>query len=462
MKLPALLLLLTSTTIVASRGQISRRIVYADVFASPKTRLQFGTDSVDAGAVVTDDNTFVMKSGRRRFLCTADLDNADEEDFVDRATADVKISAVDKALSLVGAMEGQCITYTQGYWTYEFCHLGKINQWADIPAKDKKSKPRRINYLLGVFSPSLPEGFYGDAETAGPGGAELIEGEEDGRKYLRMFYGNGQLCDGRPRVVEVQFSCCVNEHIANVDEIAVCNYVMQVHTPKVCQDEVFRATPKPTASPAAGGGASTKGSIVCRTILDGDGGDAVVKELKEGDEDTARYFSVADMRRLGCSDGTGCKNAGPIAEMAAKTSGSVSSQMMELDGGAQALLAGAAAAGTLPWQATDGIAAEELLEDLVLDILDGMAMDEEDGVRYDDDDADEYVYEDFDLEDYDDGTRLRESLEAVLMDVRVELAGMDAGGEEERSMLLARALEDAVQRKKEKDTEKERVEQKAT
>ncbi|KAI8838651.1 hypothetical protein BC829DRAFT_404381, partial [Chytridium lagenaria] len=198
---------------------------------------------------------------------------------------------------------------------------------------------KRLEYLLGKYDSSRhPQGFYGDKENAGTAGSELIEGEESGRRYLRMWYGNGQLCDGRPRIVEVQFSCCPTEHLSNVDEIAVCHYVIQVHTPKVCKDAVFRAS-LDKGAPLVSGGTE---QIVCEPILDEEeryiSPDDVDDEGRKAD--TANTVSPLLHRLNPCKSFRRSSNLG------------LNDQDDDggLEGGINTLLAGAAAAGTLPFQ----------------------------------------------------------------------------------------------------------------
>ncbi|KAJ3217751.1 Protein OS-9 [Dinochytrium kinnereticum] len=245
-----------------------------------------------------------------------------------------------------------------------------IIQYRDYSIKSKtpngKDVKKRLQYFLGKYNPSTtPPGFYGDKEQSGTGGSELIESEESGRRYLRMWYGDGQLCDGKPRVVEVQFSCCPTEHISNVDEVAVCHYVMQIHTPKVCKDPVFKASMDRGAPKQSGGNPA----IVCEPILtdaeyhqrqrthavspDDDDEEDVDVDAEVGSEaQSLTVLSPVEMRRRGCTDPAVCDTSKPLptdAEVPPRLD-SDDDDDGGLEGGISTLLAGAAAAGMLPFQ----------------------------------------------------------------------------------------------------------------
>ncbi|KAJ3038207.1 Protein OS-9 [Rhizophlyctis rosea] len=123
------------------------------------------------------------------------------------------------------------------WWTYEFCHESHIRQY-HLPASSSTSKsPLRPNldYTLARYSADVPPtSFIGPQPHTGPAGSTYISTPD--ATYLRQYWGMGTVCDmtGNERVVEVQFHCCEEEHVSSVREMAVCVYVLSVHTPKVC------------------------------------------------------------------------------------------------------------------------------------------------------------------------------------------------------------------------------------
>ncbi|KAJ3016463.1 UNVERIFIED_CONTAM: hypothetical protein HDU68_012213, partial [Siphonaria sp. JEL0065] len=87
------------------------------------------------------------------------------------------------------------------------------------------------------------DSFYGDREVAVAGGAQLVDNDAEGSKYLRLWYGQGDMCEnGLRRVAEVQFSCCENDHIVSVQETTLCQYIIHIHTKRACH-KVFQASP---------------------------------------------------------------------------------------------------------------------------------------------------------------------------------------------------------------------------
>ncbi|KAJ3077685.1 Protein OS-9, partial [Rhizoclosmatium hyalinum] len=129
-----------------------------------------------------------------------------------------------RAVALLQGFHKECLNYTLNWWTYSYCHGDKIYQNSNFPEKYKLPK---LSYELGVYNMIPPDGaFYGDHAVAAAAGAQLVENDSEGTKYLRMWYGNGTLCQetGLKRVTEVQFSCCENDHIVSVKETTVCQY----------------------------------------------------------------------------------------------------------------------------------------------------------------------------------------------------------------------------------------------
>jgi hypothetical protein len=147
-----------------------------------------------------------------------------------------KLTAINRAMRLVSGMKKKCLKYvgaaslpiqtdgleliinikcfiltafpfiqTHGWWSYEFCHLNQIKQFS-VPNPTYPKWPK-LEYKLGVWKElANPEAFYGDLEMHGAGGAELVDNDEEGSKYLRVWYGGGDFCETKGRVVEVQVS----------------------------------------------------------------------------------------------------------------------------------------------------------------------------------------------------------------------------------------------------------------
>ncbi|KAJ3101290.1 Protein OS-9 [Phlyctochytrium planicorne] len=347
----------------------SRRITYADMYSHPKKKFLFGNVGVldiEIDKMQLDsDNVLILPFASRNYLCKiptdSDLHNYDV--YADRKSAEEKRAAANKAVKMVQPMSSKCLQHVQGWWTYEFCHGQKIIQYRDFTIKAKSGNgniKKRMEYLLGIYNPSqIPVGFFGDKNAAGIAGSELVEGEESGRRYLRMWYGDGQLCDGRPRMVEVQFSCCPTEHVANVDETAICHYVMQIHTPRVCKDPIFKAN-RDAGYPKQ---SDLMKSIICEPIM-------TLDELrfnyasrsKPDDLEKFRTISTQGMLSQSCLSPLECN----IPKTTTEAEGGKNSddETGGLEGTSADLLAGAAAAGVLPFYDKNALG---ILEDRLAD-----------------------------------------------------------------------------------------------
>jgi len=66
-----------------------------------------------------------------------------------------------------------------------------------------------------------------------------------GQRYLVQRWGDGTVCDktGRPREIEVQFHCSMTmtDTILFVKETRTCEYVLVIHTPRLCGEPGFKS-----------------------------------------------------------------------------------------------------------------------------------------------------------------------------------------------------------------------------
>ncbi|KAI9088310.1 hypothetical protein DFS34DRAFT_640733 [Phlyctochytrium arcticum] len=190
---------------------------------------------------------------------------------------------ITQTLAALWPLTSECIPYTQGWWSYEYCHMRRVRQLHAYTGKYADHPP--LEYVLGqpsatdIFdtrqsmlsiSPNyLPTSISAIAAAAA---IALVEYDDEGRHYLRLRWHRGTLCEvtGKARHIEVQFHCCNEEHVASVREIAVCNYVMVVHTHRVCELEWFQAAPWVQKRN------KQMDSITCRVVV----GDQEVDKLK--------------------------------------------------------------------------------------------------------------------------------------------------------------------------------------
>ncbi|ORX95820.1 hypothetical protein K493DRAFT_22671 [Basidiobolus meristosporus CBS 931.73] len=139
---------------------------------------------------------------------------------------DIKIDTqtiVQRRLESLEPLKSRCLQATEGWWSYEYCHLKYIRQYRKASRSTAKTEG---NYFLGKYTNS-----QNVVDTT------LIEGSPN---HLSQRWGGGTPCDGtkKPRTVEIQFHCSMQslEKIRIIKEPAKCEYLVVITTPKLCQD----------------------------------------------------------------------------------------------------------------------------------------------------------------------------------------------------------------------------------
>jgi len=228
----------------------------------------------------------ILNSPPSRYLCTiptiakapelnqtaTELAKAEEARELNRASA--------KGWELVNGLEGKCLYYLSGWWSYTFCYGKDIVQFHAQPntAGGKPVKdPASHEYVLGRAQ-SLTKSHGAqrnqnevgqnqgatapDSKAVAPPNTELqVKGDQ---RYLVQRLDGGTVCDltGRPRTIEIQYHCSPGasvDHIGWIKEVTTCTYLMVVYTPRLCADVAF-LPPKETRAHA----------ISCRAIVGSD------------------------------------------------------------------------------------------------------------------------------------------------------------------------------------------------
>lgn len=116
-----------------------------------------------------------------------------------------------------------CLTYTDDYWKFEYCHLRKVKQ------SDTSSSRQPTVYNLGHFFPKDPKS----------------------KRFLfnnRVFalkYSSGDKClpyaPKLYRTTQVRFTCdpkssSILPEITSVFEVSLCNYVVSINVPSLCEN----------------------------------------------------------------------------------------------------------------------------------------------------------------------------------------------------------------------------------
>jgi len=141
----------------------------------------------------------------------------------------------DKEVATLASLEGVCLLLPKGWWTFQWCHRKRVNQF------HRESEG-------GVMSPDWSLGDFDDSgrleRTRSPWSASA-------GYYTSHFFTGGQRCDetGKGRSTEVQFFCCAHAKqappfIEDVEEQQMCKYRVRVCVPALCV--TAGATPTPT------------------------------------------------------------------------------------------------------------------------------------------------------------------------------------------------------------------------
>ncbi|KAJ5801446.1 uncharacterized protein N7518_003514 [Penicillium psychrosexuale] len=214
-----------------------------------------GKDRTDSTAQPEDANVSLftyeeMILENRRLLCqiprvTNDDHNTTRDKEDSKAEEQRELArATDRGLELLREMEGKCMYYFSGWWSYSFCYQKQIKQFHALPAgRGIPNYPpiedtQTHSFVLGKFIGDKGEGEKQSAQTDV---AELHT--QGGSRYLVQHLRGGTKCDltGRERKVEVQFHCHPQstDHIGWIKELTTCSYLMVIYTPRLCDDVAF-------------------------------------------------------------------------------------------------------------------------------------------------------------------------------------------------------------------------------
>jgi protein OS-9 len=197
----------------------------------------------------------------QEYLCSVPIVETPPRNETSEAEARVEekkelARATDRGWELLKDLEGNCLFYIEGWWSYSFCYNSEVTQFHHLPPQSGRSAfpPQRDSttpqFVLGRAKrhKQSKEGERGKGievhksqkSAASPGTELQVKGDT---RYLVQKMGDGTICDltGKPRRIEVQYHCNphVNDRIGQITEETTCSYKMVIFTPRLCNDVAF-------------------------------------------------------------------------------------------------------------------------------------------------------------------------------------------------------------------------------
>lgn len=194
-----------------------------------KYGIEILSDPIMKGQSKSDDIVIVSSKYKQMYECRLPAqamkfqqDSEDEE----QSYTGLDISELLKPMHAAS-----CLVKVKEWWTYEFCYGQYIKQYHTEDSEVKGD----VMYL----------GFY-ESEFDWSNETAKASKQHKLKRYHSQTYVNGSKCElnEKPREAEVRFMCeeGSGDFIARVDEPQSCNYVLTIHTTRICQHPYLRPT----------------------------------------------------------------------------------------------------------------------------------------------------------------------------------------------------------------------------
>ncbi|KAK2865483.1 hypothetical protein FQN49_003522 [Arthroderma sp. PD_2] len=263
----------TATSIASQPPKASSTVFQDDRSELSQQVLQEEPGTEDQSSNLSEDDIKIesyheMLLDGQRFLCGIPNISSPDKDNTSSATPSPDQEAVElmratnRGLELLSDLEGKCLYYAAGWWSYSFCYMNEVRQFharlpgKGVPVYPPAEDPDSTTFVLGRFQEKVADDSQQTAAST-----EVAALQTKGESwYLVQYLEQGTKCDltRKPRKIEVQFHCHPQapEHIAWIKEVTTCSYVMVVYTPRLCNDVAFQ--PPRVEKP---------NSIKCREII---------------------------------------------------------------------------------------------------------------------------------------------------------------------------------------------------
>ncbi|KAF2675056.1 hypothetical protein BT63DRAFT_420290 [Microthyrium microscopicum] len=240
--------------------------------------------------------------------------------------------AVHRGQELLKGMEGNCIYFVSGWWSYSFCYNEGVRQFHPLPSgrnvpiyppvEDKSVGAYILGRFQGTEREEDDDNTPDDIEEPSKnhkstpkkeqetGLAKLeVKGQKGAMRYLVHNLKGGTVCDltGEERSIEVQFQCenIPTDRISIIKETSICQYRMVISTPRLCNDVAFQPPKGPKPHP-----------ISCSPVMEADKIQPYIDELQAATADyeaeyqrTAKEYVNEAMEDIKAILGVGSKDA---------------------------------------------------------------------------------------------------------------------------------------------------------
>lgn len=242
-------------------GHVTDPSLIYQLLAKPHYDLQFSSKVItetEAQQLRTSTQTVikyrVLNDGKDKFLCgvpnvTVSLDVPSQEERL-RIEQDEKSEAARASVrgwELLNGLEGACLYWISGWWSYEYCYSEGVKQFHALspqpgvalfpPTED----PSTGSYILGRRPKSLAKAPDAAKNTDHLPAKFRNNGAS---RSLVVDFQQGTYCPliSAERQIEIQFQCspATNDRIAWVKETSSCQYLMVVQTARLCHDVAFQ------------------------------------------------------------------------------------------------------------------------------------------------------------------------------------------------------------------------------
>ncbi|KAJ0162301.1 Protein OS-9 -like protein [Colletotrichum tanaceti] len=284
-------------------------------------------DDDDASADVYDRYE-IMNMNPSKYLCSIPVlepqtpENHTATELAKQEEARELAKASAHGWELLNELDGNCLYFMSGWWSYSFCYNRDVTQFHALPTVPNGQPPVRdphtAKYVLGQVqqSPSQrrqAQNKNGEQHKEAahqsrdpPANTDLqVKGDQ---RYLVQRMEGGTLCDltGRERTIEVQYHCAPGikgDRIGWIKEVTTCAYLMVVNTPRLCDNVAFLPPRVTRANP-----------ISCRLILPSDDVSAQAKWHRQKTLEAEEAMTEKDADVATVSGGKGQQQSGQLKQ----------------------------------------------------------------------------------------------------------------------------------------------------